>query len=106
MLPPVNESIGAQLLKKMGWKLGQGVGPRLTYEQLKRRTEMEGGNLPSNNDPEAKKHTYAPRDAKMTIAMRKDDFHGLGYQPVTGIRSEMGSSAETGQLKISCKCIP
>ncbi|KAG8833154.1 hypothetical protein FRC17_011225 [Serendipita sp. 399] len=81
MLPPINESIGAQLLKKMGWKPGQGIGPRLTYEQLKRRCEQDGTPLPAVDDAEATKHTYAPRDIKLPPTIRKDDFHGLGYVP-------------------------
>ncbi|CAG8654042.1 15352_t:CDS:2, partial [Acaulospora colombiana] len=101
MLPPVTESVGAQLLKRMGWRPGQGVGPRLTYEQLRRRTELEGNALPSTDDPEAKRHTYAPRDVKMTIASRKDDFHGLGYTPMTGLRPEISSSTEFGQPRLS-----
>ncbi|PVG04697.1 DUF1604-domain-containing protein [Serendipita vermifera] len=101
MLPPVTESIGAQLLKRMGWKPGQGVGPRLTYEQLKRRTELEGTTLPPTEDPEAKRHTYAPRDVKVIIASRKDDSHGLGYIPMTGLRPDARSSTGTSQPKLS-----
>ncbi|KAJ3755512.1 hypothetical protein EV360DRAFT_85844 [Lentinula raphanica] len=32
MLPPTNESVGARILKKMGWRVGQGIGPRVTLK--------------------------------------------------------------------------
>ncbi|KIM22837.1 hypothetical protein M408DRAFT_28381 [Serendipita vermifera MAFF 305830] len=101
MLPPINESVGAQLLKKMGWRPGQGIGPRLTYEQMKKRSEQDGNPLPPVEDAEAKKHTYAPRDTKPLNVSRKDDFHGLGYQSVTGLRSSGGASAEGPGPRIS-----
>lgn len=96
MLPPVNESIGAQLLKKMGWKPGQGIGPRLTYEQLKRRSEQDGTPLPAVDDAEAVKHTYAPRDTKLLTVVRKDDFHGLGYTPAGSLRASQTASTSSG----------
>ncbi|OAD52402.1 G patch domain-containing protein 1 like protein [Eufriesea mexicana] len=42
LLKPVKETIGIMLLKKMGWKPGQGVGSRLTKKEkakIKRRSE-------------------------------------------------------------------
>jgi G patch domain-containing protein 1 len=101
MLPPVNESVGAALLKKMGWRPGQGIGPRLTYEQLKRHSEQDGSPLPAVEDLEATKHTYAPRDTKMVSVSRKDDFHGLGYIPVTGLHSEKRATNTSGP-RLSC----
>ena len=35
LAPPPKDSIGARILKKMGWKVGQGIGPRLTHAQWK-----------------------------------------------------------------------
>jgi hypothetical protein len=87
LLPPLNDSIGAQMLKKMGWKPGQGIGPRLTYDQLLKRHEVDGTPLPSMEHEEARKHTYAPRDTAVPVLKRKDDFGGLGYVPLAGLRT-------------------
>lgn len=84
----------------MGWKPGQGIGPRLTYDQLKRRNEMDGTPMPAVEDEEARRHTYAPRDTKVPVVQRKDDFHGLGYTSMPGLRSR-SSQAEHAGPKIS-----
>jgi G patch domain-containing protein 1 len=75
------------MLKKMGWKPGQGIGPRLTYDQFLKRHEVDGTPLPSMEHEEARKHTYAPRDTAVPILKRKDDFGGLGYVPLAGLRA-------------------
>jgi len=106
MLPPVNESVGAVLLKKMGWRPGQGIGPRLTYEQSKRRSEQDGTPLPAVEDAEAMKHTYAPRDTKMLSVSRKDDFHGLGYTPVMGLRSSSKQATDVSGPRLSSMHLP
>lgn len=104
MLPPINESVGAQLLKRMGWKPGQGIGPRLTYEQMKRRNEREGLTILVPEDAEATKHTYAPQDRQLPSLTRKDNFHGLGYTGVTGLRSAVDSKGASSGPRLSSTC--
>ena len=48
------ETIGVKLLKKMGWKEGQGVGPK-----IRRKARLEGG-----NDSDAT-HLFAPENTRM-----------------------------------------
>jgi G patch domain-containing protein 1 len=74
----------------------------LTYEQLKRRSEQEGTPLPAVEDAEAIKHTYAPRDTKMLLVSRKDDFHGLGYTPAMGLRSSGKHATDVSGPRLSC----
>ncbi|KAG7094176.1 hypothetical protein E1B28_007785 [Marasmius oreades] len=98
VLPPTKDSAGARILKKMGWRLGQGIGPRVTLRQ-RRLQDLQaatgrivtGEDLDlSLDDEEANKHTYAPRDTPVLIVDRKDNFHGLGYRPGTSLNESLG----------------
>ncbi|KAH9926919.1 uncharacterized protein B0H18DRAFT_875905 [Fomitopsis serialis] len=95
LAPAPKDSVGARILKKMGWRLGQGVGPRLAYAQ--RRAQL-GPLAPSeqDEDEEAKKHMYPRRDAPVLIAPRKDNFHGLGYTPGMSLEEAVGRNAREG----------
>ncbi|KAI9062765.1 hypothetical protein FKP32DRAFT_1593437 [Trametes sanguinea] len=95
LAPPPKDSVGAQILKKMGWRPGHGIGPRLTYAQRKRQDagfldpskEVEGD---EDDVEEAKKHMYPRRDIPVITAPRKDNFHGLGYTPGLGLNESVG----------------
>src|SRR5260370_3248851 len=87
LLPPPQDSAGAQLLKKLGWRVGQGIGPRITYEQL-RKQDLASSTLPASSvpgfnddDEEAKKHLYALRDTKLSIPQPKKTSLGPGSVP-------------------------
>ncbi|TBU44672.1 hypothetical protein BD309DRAFT_919406 [Dichomitus squalens] len=95
LVPPPKDSVGAKILKKMGWRLGQGIGPRLTYAQ--KRAQDAGFMDPSkevNGDEEdieeARKHLYPRKDAPVVIYPRKDNFHGLGYAPGLSLHESVG----------------
>ncbi|OSD05393.1 hypothetical protein PYCCODRAFT_1362247 [Trametes coccinea BRFM310] len=100
LAPPPKDSVGAQILKKMGWRPGQGIGPRLTYAQRKRQDagfldpskEVEGD---EDDVEEAKKHMYPRRDIPVITAPRKDNFHGLGYTPGLGLNESVGYGGST-----------
>lgn len=83
----------------MGWKPGQGVGPRITYKQLR---AQEGRPIAPGEalDDQATKHLYAPRDTKPILYLKKDNAHGLGYVPGEGLfelnGAKAGQGAETG----------
>ena len=82
----------------MGWKVGQGIGPRLTHAQWKAQSagfldpskEVAGD---EEDLEEAKKHTYPRRDIPVMLAPRKDNFHGLGYSPGMGLNESVGYGA-------------
>lgn len=104
MLPPPTDSAGARILKKMGWRLGQGIGPRISLRQRKLQ-DMQASfgsritgdviNIPED-DEEASKHTYAPRDTRILLVDRKDNTHGLGYQPGMGLNESLGVKGSNG----------
>ena len=68
----------------MGWRLGQGIGPRITYRQLR---GQEGRPIEEDEvvDEEANKHLYAPRDTKTITFHKKENAFGLGYVPGQGL---------------------
>ncbi|KAH9893159.1 hypothetical protein C8Q73DRAFT_791046 [Cubamyces lactineus] len=111
LAPAPKDSVGAQILKKMDWRPGHGIGPRLTYAQRKRQDagfldpskEVEGD---EDDIEEAKKHMYPRRDTPVILAPRKDNFHGLGYTPGLGLNESLGrggggSGSATGGPQIA-----
>ncbi|EPQ56137.1 hypothetical protein GLOTRDRAFT_120771 [Gloeophyllum trabeum ATCC 11539] len=84
LLPPPKDSVGAKILRKMGWRPGQGVGPRVTWRQRKmQEIQLAGADASElkedEEDEEAKKHMYPARDTPLLLPPRKEDTHGLGY---------------------------
>ncbi|KAJ3768207.1 hypothetical protein FB446DRAFT_817640 [Lentinula raphanica] len=77
MLPPTNESVGARILKKMGWRVGQGIDLKASTSTgylklfqilLSTRTQRK----PIN--------TYAPRDTPMLVVeQRQQSLLSLGF---------------------------
>jgi G patch domain-containing protein 1 len=96
------------LLRKMGWRPGQGIGPRVTYDQL-RKQDLQSSDLPvsakSNEldeDDEARKHTFAPRDTKVIVYRPKENQFGLGYVPGAKLSEAIDHDETTGP-GISCE---
>jgi len=67
---PLNETIGSKLLKKMGWREGQGVGPRV----------KRAANLGDVEDVRDEEHLFAPDDVRVISFARKTDHKGLDYE--------------------------
>lgn len=65
------ETTGVKLLKKMGWREGQGIGPKV---RRKARLELQ-------NDATAQGETFlfAPENVPMIAFVKKTDKKGLGY---------------------------
>ncbi|KAF5375309.1 hypothetical protein D9757_009683 [Collybiopsis confluens] len=99
MLPATKDSVGASILKKMGWRVGQGIGPRITLKQRRLQDlQASGGtgqsgplDVADDDSEEADKHTYAPRDTPILVAGRKDNNHGLGYRPGMSLNESLGA---------------
>ncbi len=86
----------------MGWRIGQGIGPRITYEQRRTQDSASESLRPSQtdevNDEEAQKHMYPRRDTPLLIVPRKDNSHGLGYVPGMSLNNSLGASG-SGETK-------
>ena len=68
------ETMGVKLLKKMGWREGQGVGPKIRREvrlDEDRDVDIEGGQ---------QTHLFAPENSSMISFIQKDDRKGLGFE--------------------------
>lgn len=64
------ETVGVKLLKKMGWKEGQGVGPK-----VRRSARLDGIQPP---DGASVTHLFAPENTRMISFVKKNDHKGLG----------------------------
>jgi len=71
MRPAAADSMGVKLLQKMGWRQGQGVGPRI---RRKARLDDEEG-----DGDDGLEHLFAPENSHMIKFVKKSDFKGLGY---------------------------
>jgi G patch domain-containing protein 1 len=79
------ETIGVKLLKKMGWKEGQGVGPKV------RRKARLGGVERPGEDADAT-YLFAPENTHMISFIRKNDHKGLGFDGETKLSSNRTGS--------------
>ncbi|KAE9377214.1 DUF1604-domain-containing protein [Stipitochalara longipes BDJ] len=82
------ETIGVRLLKKMGWKEGQGVGPK-----VRRKARLDGVER-TGSDADAI-HLFAPENTHMISFIRKNDHKGLGFDGETKLSSSFGGTSDT-----------
>lgn len=83
MFGPPKDSVGIRLLRKMGWRPGQGIGPR-TKRSLDDEESDEETNI-----------TFAPRDTPIENFQAKRDTYGLGYD----LSSSVPQVAEMKRLR-------
>ncbi|KAI9236763.1 MAG: hypothetical protein BYD32DRAFT_417971 [Podila humilis] len=76
LILPSTEPVGIRLLKRMGWKPGQGIGPRVTKKRKipQDMTDDEDDDTPDNI-------TFAPIDSAIVIFTNKSNVYGLGFDP-------------------------
>ncbi|KAF9901174.1 hypothetical protein EC991_006430 [Linnemannia zychae] len=75
LIIPASESIGVRLLKRMGWKPGQGIGPRVS-----RRQRHPTDDTLSDDDTPGD-ITFAPVDSAVILFNNKSNHFGLGFDP-------------------------
>uniref|UniRef100_A0A0A9YGP9 G-patch domain-containing protein n=1 Tax=Lygus hesperus TaxID=30085 RepID=A0A0A9YGP9_LYGHE len=101
ILEPSKDTVGVLLLMKMGWKPGQGIGPRISKMEKrlqKRKSKLEKGasgvgakvygcamkppssSEESGSDDDLDSDTlFAPDDVDVTFNKPKTDVFGMGY---------------------------
>lgn len=87
------ETMGVKLLKKMGWKEGQGIGPK-----VRRKANLaDDGSL--GDDDTSETHLFAPENPPLIAFVRKLDHKGLGFEGEarldSGLRSENGKDSDS-----------
>ncbi|KAG5839238.1 hypothetical protein ANANG_G00202900 [Anguilla anguilla] len=105
LVAPARTSVGVELLRKMGWKEGQGVGPRVKRKPAKQKNDAGlrgyGCALPPNGSEESEEEedeyvpenvTFAPKDVMPIDFTPKDDLHGLGYRGLNPQQALVGGS--------------
>jgi G patch domain-containing protein 1 len=80
---PSKDPIGVKLLRKMGWKPGQGVGARISAAKW-RKLVIENSESESEEDYDAD-ITFAPRDSAIIVFAQKRDTFGLGFDPYKNV---------------------
>ncbi|XXG96107.1 hypothetical protein Hte_002386 [Hypoxylon texense] len=65
------ETMGVKLLRKMGWKDGQGIGPK-----IRRKARLDVGDKQGASET----HLFAPDNVPMISFVRKLDRKGLGFE--------------------------
>lgn len=87
LIKPNNLRAGHQMMSKMGWRDGQGIGPRITHERRILLAAKLGVDLTLDLDPEEdierKKHLYAPIDRPLITVQPWPGTSGLGYSKWT-----------------------
>ena len=74
------ETMGVKLLKRMGWKEGQGVGPKVRRKARLDGIERTGGDADTT-------HLFAPENTRMISFIKKNDHKGLGFDGETKLSS-------------------
>ena len=72
--PPPDETMGVKLLKKMGWKEGQGIGPK-----VKRAANVSDDGTTQEAEQSGVMHYFAPQNSVLVTLEKKENYSGLGY---------------------------
>ncbi|KAM6223112.1 G patch domain-containing protein 1 [Rhynchocyon petersi] len=107
LIAPAKLSVGFELLRKMGWKEGQGVGPRVKRRPCRQKPDpavkIYGCALPPGNSEGSEDEdddylpenvTFAPKDVTPVDFTPKDNVHGLAYRGLDPQQALFGSLGE------------
>uniref|UniRef100_F1KVZ8 G patch domain-containing protein 1 n=1 Tax=Ascaris suum TaxID=6253 RepID=F1KVZ8_ASCSU len=113
LVRPVRESMGVRLLKKMGWREGQGIGPKMSRRALEKHKLNElraRGRVGSFNEEAVREveemapgFEFAPDDVLSHYLHSRDGVRGLGYE---GLRTSDVLSERYGMQEASLKTKP
>lgn len=84
LFKPQGETMGVKLLRRMGWRDGQGIGPK-----VKRKARFQE----DEEEADGAEHAFAPDDTPLIAAGRKEDRKGMGFGGEEGVNGSSKSSA-------------
>ena len=76
LIRPKQDTIGIKILRRMGWREGQGVGPRVERKLMDDDDEEDG---------EDSMYNLPPINTAIITLERKTNTHGLGYNSQPGL---------------------
>ncbi|KAI5298291.1 hypothetical protein KEM56_004174, partial [Ascosphaera pollenicola] len=74
LFTPSGETVGVRLLRRMGWRPGQGIGPMVS-----RKARLGLGPGASTNADDEPNHLFAPENTPVIQFAKKTDRKGLGF---------------------------
>ncbi|XP_019598312.2 G patch domain-containing protein 1 [Rhinolophus sinicus] len=111
LITPAKLSVGFELLRKMGWKEGQGIGPRVKRKPRRQKPDPgikiygcalpPGGSEGSEDEDDdylPENVTFAPKDVMPVDFTPKDNVHGLAYKGLDPHQALFGISEEPFNL--------
>lgn len=94
LLKTEGETMGVKLLKRMGWREGQGTGPK-----VRRIANLDdSSSLTQDATHQIETHLFAPSDTPMVTFVRKVDHFGLGFEREERLDSDLRLKDVPGRL--------
>ncbi|KAI9840683.1 MAG: hypothetical protein M1837_001359 [Sclerophora amabilis] len=99
------DTMGTRLLRRMGWREGQGVGARVWRrargddDDTDIEAGREGWRKGGGEGEEGEMHSFAPRNVAMVGFVRKSDSKGLGFRGEVGLNGSSGAKTRLGDGK-------
>lgn len=108
LIEPASTRVGAKLMRKMGWREGQGVGPRVTHAQRKAQAAELGVQLDAEEDDddetadgETVRHYFAPLDRPQKVlqgvSVTAEKGWGLGYKAGPNMAQALGTDGSSSR---------
>lgn len=89
ILKTTGDTMGIKLLRRMGWRDGQGVGPR-----VRRKARLDEEDEPGGENGQ-EMHLFAPDDSQMISFVKKNDRKGLGFEGEGRLAEALGNPADS-----------